>query len=776
MKHIFKLRGREIIDLLIEFLYLAIIFIVPLYFSLLFPTENIFELSKSVIFKILLYLILFLSLIKLAFYYSDGIFKNIKNSKVLIKLNKHHLIPGIFILGLGVSLFFSINLAQSFFGSYRSQAGYLNYLAYFIWFVLLVFNIKTINNEINADNKKESIQKKIQHILITITLSGFLVAVYGILQILGIDFLIWQEDPMLTLRAVSTFGQPNFLASWLLLIIPISAYLVYESKNFLIRFFYLLVFFAQLACLISTSSRGAFVALAIAALLLGVYFIKSINLKRVNKIFIGLALLVIFFLGIIGFNLVSPGRLNSLKSFNEGSLAARINYYSAAVEAIGLSPVFGYGLENSEQVFIKYYRSDWGIYAKVGTSTDRAHNLILDILMTVGFYGLILFGLLYYYLFRLAKENIKEKKSPYLSIAILFGAFAYLISLMFNFSLVAGEIYFWLFLALLLVINLSSENKDIVALSHEERKSPSSLAVIFIVGSFFLSAYLINYEFRVLKADHYFGATHEKLLDRQYYTALTLSEYTNQEKTNPVNQEYYNRILASILSDAYDKKLDLTTKIAIKNKLTDLDKKIFGPDYQNILVKAKISAALDNFPEAEKLFQQVIAISPYWPSTYIQLANLLTKDDRIREAIVNYQLALKILPDINDRRINREHVIFLNLYKKDVYVSIADIYFSLKNYSEAENYYKQAYSSDLNDLSLLKKIADTLYLRGDIAGALEYSLRGQGRDPQDFNWPLGAAILYKESGDLTKARDYFDQAFKLAPNNEKILKLKADYK
>jgi putative inorganic carbon (HCO3(-)) transporter len=776
---------REIIDLLIEFVYLAIIFCVPLYFSIWFPTYNVFELAKLFIFKSLVWLLLFLSTAKFIFYCP----------KNCLRLRKYLIVPVIFILGLGCGLLFSGNIAQSFFGSYDRQAGYLSILFYFIWFVLLVFNIRMVNNHrVKGATREETgyqensheesgheeksvdiLERNINRIFVTIALSGLLVAIYGILQILGIDFLTWPEDPLFTQRTFSTFGQPNFLASWLLMIIPLSAYLLYKNKKFILRFFYFLTLIIQLICLFFTSSRGGIVAFCLMILLVFVYLLFFIKLKKASKILAGGGLLFIIIFSLWGLNLIIPGRVVSLLDLRDGSSAMRLDFYSAAADAIAKKPLFGYGLENSDAVFITYYRPDWGIYSNVSASTDRAHNLILDILLTTGFFGLIFYIALYYYFFRLASRNLVEKKMRLASAALSLGAAAYLFSLLFSFSIVSGEIYFWLYLALIVAISSNSSEELLTIKSQKLKVFLEQIKIILFILLAGLAVWGINYEFRVIEADHYFNSFYYTLAEKQYFTAFTLFSYLEGEKTNPVNSEYYNRFAGDKLSDFYPEMNDLLTKKLTLFKLTKLAKALPSGYYQNNLVRAKIDVIFGNYAEAEKYFQEVISETPYWPKTYIDFGPLLVKEKKITEAIINYQLLLKILPDINDTRLNDQHKFVLQAYRKVIFISLGDIYFSLNNYSEAEKYYQDAYLSDIHDYTIFKKIADTYYLRGNFSKAIEYNLRGAARNPADYNWPLAVASLYKQQGNKLAAVLYFKQALELAPTDSNLLKIKADY-
>ena len=771
MKQNFKFKIREIIDLLIEFVYLAIIFIVPLYFSVWFPTYNTFELAKLFIFKTLVLVLVFLSSIKFIFYCPEE----------LMKIKKYLLIPLLFISGLGISLFFSSNITQSFFGSYDRQAGYLSYLFYFIWFILLIFNVRTLNNSFSKNkflvinNNSEIIKRNIKRIIAVIVASGSLVAIYGILQILGIDFLVWPESPLLTKRAFSTLGQPNFLASWILMVIPLSIYLFYENKKLVLKFLYFLSFLLELACLFFTSSRGAMIAFCLTIILAIIYLLFFAKFKKKIKIFAGMGLLLIIVGGLWAVNLIIPGRITSLANLNEGSSAMRVSFYQAAADSISKKPAFGYGLENEGDVFISYYQPDWGVFGIVSASTDKAHNLILDILLASGFFGLALYVSLYYYFFSLANKNIVKNRMSALSLSLLLGVAAYLFSLLFDFSIVSGEIYFWLFLALIVVINFN-EQETIQYIKNKNLKiilNQFKLVSLILISSSVIWG--INYEFRVLISDHYFNKLYYTLAENQYSTALLLSEYIKEEKANPINQNYYDRFLGEKLSDFYPNIEELVVKRPAAKKLAAFSKDLAPDDFENIFVKAKINSALGNYLEAEKYFRLLFLKSPYWPKAYAYYGDLLVKEKKLSEAIINYQLLLKILPNINDSRLNDSHKDILKMYYKTIYNSLGDIYFSQGNYLEAEKYFKWSYLNSNDDYSIFKKIADTYYLRGDYSAAIKYNLRGSNRSPLDYNWPLAVSMIYKQQGNKIEAKKYFDQAFKLAPTDKSLLKLKATY-
>jgi len=766
-----KISSLEIFDLLIEFTYLAVIFLIPLAFSYWFPTQNIFELNKLVLFKVLVWCLLLLTLIKLILFFSWPDFKNFQKI-VSVWFKKYWLIPSLFIVGLSFTLFFSLDQANSFFGSYDRGQGLVSYLFYFIWLVLLSFNILTINNSRTRMKGTDSLEKRLVRIVRTAVYSGFLVSVYGILQFLGIDFLTWTESALITHRTFSSFGQPNFLAAWLLLIIPLNFYLIFLARNSWRRIFYLLTTLSALVCLFLTASRGALIALSFVIFLFLIYLLWFTALSRLKKILIIILFLVVLGGGASVLEIALPGRLSSFVDYQSGSLAARFNFYTAAADAIVKKPVFGYGLENSGEVFIKYYEPNWALYGEVNASTDRAHNLILDILLSTGFWGLFFFTLWYWQFFKLASRNLQTKKNKFLSLALVLGGTAYLLALFFGFTIVAGEVYFWLFLALLMVINFSKSETVLATkiVNWQLFRTIISLLVACLI------IWQIQNEFRVISADQYFYRLYYTLAQKDYSTSFLLFDYIEENKINAASQNSYDRFLGDKLSNFYNSIDELAIKAQAQKKLTEIKNRLPDSGYENWLVKGKIDSALGNFDSAAEYFSRLISYTPHWPQAYFEEARLFRNKQDFSAAARAYYLAKMNLPNLTDERLSGHQKEVVAYYLAVVDRELGNTYLAAQQYALAEKYYQAAYLNNPSDFSLFKNIADTYYFRQDLESAIKYNQRGYQRNPQDYNWLLALASLEKERGNQAKAIFYLDEALNLAPNNQWLKGIRSEYK
>ncbi|MHB8903622.1 MAG: O-antigen ligase family protein [Patescibacteria group bacterium] len=766
------LNGKDILNLLIEINYLAIIFLIPLYFSYLFPTYNIFDLNKIILFKTLVWLLLFFTGLKFIFYYHFNLFNKENKKNAFLMFKKYLIWPFIFIIGLGLLLPFSINPLQSFFGSYDRQMGFLSYLFYFIWFLLIFVNISGPDKELN--------KRKINRIIIAAVASSFLVAIYGILQILNIDFIVWSESPFLFRRVTSTLGQPNFLASYLLLVIPLSLYLFIKAKKFLGKFFYLLIAAAQILCLFFTASRGALAALILVVFGFLFLLFLRINFSIFKKIMIALGFFIVIASGLWSLEHFLPGRVSTAVNLQYGSSAVRVIFYKVAISAIAQKPLLGYGLENGSEIYIKYYQPDWGVYGDVGATTDRAHNLILDILLSGGLFALIFFSLLYYQFFYLVKKNIKTASLNSLSLFLGLGVAAYLISLLFSFTIITGEVYFWLFLALLSSINLSYGTAGTLLNTAFIKNKKINMfyggASILILAIIVYSG--INFEKRNLLADYYFTKLYYILAEKKYFDKAVFSDLLLAEKPNKINQIFYDRFLGNKLSDFYPGIDDPAARYIVKRELLRINSDLDYNNYENIFTHAKIYGSLGDLEKSQKYFSAVKAITPFWPFLYSSEGQVLFVAKQYSEAISNYKLALASLPNNNDPRLKNNNDRHNEDVLKYYYIfnrEIGNSYFILKDYSQAETFFRSAYQNDLSDFTLLKKIADTYYLRGNLDETIKYNKQGFSRNPIDYNWSLALAYLYHEKNDKIKSSEYLDKALKLAPENIELKNLKLEY-
>lgn len=621
------------VEYLAEFLILLIIGLTPLYFNYFYSTN--IDLSKIVLFRSLLFLLLLVSVWRFAFK------KITLNNKIII--SAWPLV--IFFLALLLSLAFSLDINSSWFGSYSRQEGLSSYLFYGLWLVLVAINY----HDIFQDNAQ------LKRLLMGISISGFLVSVYAILQLLGWDLFTWSEPASVTKRAFSSFGQPNYLACWLLMILPLSAYLFYILQRWWFRLGLALIFLVELVALFTTGSRSAFLIFFLVSLVWLIWFLIAEKKYAKRQIYlVSASILGLFFIFIAASLIINPTRLSELKDFKNGSVNVRFELWNAGFKAFLKKPLFGYGLENQSEAYVKYYEPDWAIYARPNTYSDRAHNLILDTLLTGGLVVLAALIILLWWIFKNLLQAYQRDNNKFTAF-LVWSLAAYLLVLMFNFSVTVTNIYFFLIIALSLLASGPLFFKT-------EGKNHLSTSFLAIFGALVISFYGIIGELHVLEGEYYFTETLSAISEKQYFKALVLNDYLEESKPNPILRAYYEQSISLNLIEKLPTIADKSSYYVVDKYLKNFGEEIKSQDFESQFVKAFILGVTKNRLQSEEIFNQLALVSPYLPKIYLAWGDVYLFNNNPQPAKIKFEKAQSLLPDINNIYLNDDQKIKLSNY------------------------------------------------------------------------------------------------------------------
>ncbi len=338
-----------------------------------------------------------------------------------------------------ISVIFAENVQLAIYGPRGRVEGLITIIVYICLF-LIARSLAKLNDKF---------------LLIAMT-TAMIVAIYGICQHFGID--PFPRDYIRQYwvgRSFSTIGNPNFLGSYLVLMIPVSIYLfIIKNQKVGVLFYGILLY-----CLLSTNTRGTWLG-AIASILCfaGLHYIVY---RYKKEEFIRYAFLfIITVLILIAFNLETKGglfnRFASIVIEGKDLLTGNgLYYYSGSnrgfiwkrvIELIIKRPLVGYGIENLGIAFEKYYRLEiietWGNLIKI----DKAHNEYLHIAVTSGIPSLVAYLSFVVLVIRKGCLRLRENNQMLLLISCIFG---YLVAANFNISVVSVAYIFWIFLGFL---------------------------------------------------------------------------------------------------------------------------------------------------------------------------------------------------------------------------------------------------------------------------------------------------------------------------------------
>lgn len=287
-----------------------------------------------------------------------------------------------FLLIVGVADFTGVAPIKSFWSNFERMEGYVLMLHLGALFLVMssVFGSKEWKWWWNT----------------SLVASAFMV-VYCFFQLMGAV-----EIHQGGVRVDGTIGNAAYLALYMLFHIFVASYYFLKSRKGL-RYTYGLLILAELFVLYKTATRGAILGLIGAAGIVAILNLFNKENKKAKKIsgYIlgGLAVVVIGFWMVRGTSFVAKSevlsRFSNL-SLSEWKSEGRSFIWPMALKGIKDKPLLGWGQDNFNYVFSKYYSPEmYGLEPWF----DRAHNVFLDWGIAAGILGLLAY--LSFYIFAL---------------------------------------------------------------------------------------------------------------------------------------------------------------------------------------------------------------------------------------------------------------------------------------------------------------------------------------------------------------------------------------
>jgi O-antigen ligase len=283
--------------------------------------------------------------------------------------------------------------------------------------------------------------------------SATLVALYGLYQyVVGVEmdpaWVDTENNQGVTTRIYSVFGNPNILAEYLLMTIPMSVGLFWHSKKLSKKVIFLGSTLIMMLALVLTLSRGAWVGIAMAALI----FIILVD-KRILLSIIPLSLGAVYLLPQTILN-----RIVSIGNLQDSSNAYRIEMWGITADIIRDNWMVGVGFGHLpfKQTFETYIRT---------LPTYHAHNTYLQIAAEIGIPGLIAFLFFIFILFKYGIHKLIKNENKYInvmgagSLAVIGGLLAQGLSENV-FYLPKIIITFWILVSFILTLIRISEKEE----------------------------------------------------------------------------------------------------------------------------------------------------------------------------------------------------------------------------------------------------------------------------------------------------------------------------
>ena len=338
------------------------------------------------------------------------------------------------IVGLATAV--SIDIRTSLWGDAFPHGALLT-LAVLLFFLLLTIALQE--------------QQQVEQLISVILISSVPVVLYGIVQFMGLDPLVWSHDSVSPVHA--TLGRSLYLGGYLAMVIPFTLIRLIRHKAVNHRrqqIAFAIVLVLQVSCLFFTLARGAWLGF------LGSMVLLAALLTHRRRFWLGgIALFLI--LGIVGLVVINRGGWTAFPALQSGADLGQIRAFSnnarlsTWADALALVPdrwLLGYGPETYATAVQQRLGLVTGPYTP---HLPDPHNLLLYLVTAVGLAGLCAFLWIngrFYALLLTRFRQTTHANTRLLLAAILSSTTAYLIQAQFNPDMITLSALFWINLSM----------------------------------------------------------------------------------------------------------------------------------------------------------------------------------------------------------------------------------------------------------------------------------------------------------------------------------------
>jgi len=614
------------------------------------------------------------------------------------KLNFLLIIIALFAIVATISSLLGENLSHSFWSKYERMTGLLMLFHLFAFFIVL-----------SSVFKKKEDWFKIFGVSIFVAL---LISIVSLLM--RVDINLMGQLGNLS-QDGATIGNSSFLGTYLLFNIFLALYLFAlaivkggkedlsslntqtsitndgsqqkEKRNFSelktisnLKIFSGISLIIIFSALLISDARAAIISLFGGLVLLFIFwliFSKKKILKFTGVVSLVISIVAVFFITWLAFQ---PDSFINERLIQMG-FSARLIIWEGALQGWLERPWFGWGLENFELVFAKHFNPLLFLPEYGGEVWfDRAHNIIVDILITTGILGFLtylgIFGAAFYLLWKTFLKN--KEKVCFLTAAIFSSLLvAYFVQNLTVFDMVSSFMMFFLVLAFVAAIvipdsTITSRQQTPQHLNSinfaSQRFSQVNPLIVIIILTFFSFSFF-HFIIQPFRAGHHaieaFGA--------QHISSEKIELYKKTLATSPLGREQIRVFFADEVINFFQsedgKKAFLERPEKFEPKfdflIQELEKNIKESplDFRSHLTLGNLYIVYSYFnPEkliqAEKIVRRAIEINSINPQSYWALTQIKLYQRDLVTAFSLAERAVEIEP-----RIGQSHFILVETTK-----------------------------------------------------------------------------------------------------------------
>jgi O-antigen ligase len=636
-------------------------------------------------------------------------------------------LPAILLVWSFFASAFGIDFYHSFWSSFNRMDGLISEIYYVVYFYLLVLTFK---------------QKQWTWFLKAVGVVSLVVAGSAIMEKIG-----WITFTPLsgTSRVGGLIDNAAFLASYLTMTSFLSLWFAYIEKGWE-KWFWALVSALGLFTILLSATRGAAVGLVGALCFALIVLIwRKPHLRKIA----GGSLLVVILAVVGGFVFRSKLQHNSIPIVNrlanistkDITTNSRLFVWQNTLSASLERPLVGYGLENFEYVYNKFYDptvmvEDW---------FDRSHNSYLDALITTGFPGLILYLAMFGAVGIFLKKISRKYPAEAFFLSLLFVAYA--VQDFFVFDTINTLYVFYALLAYLFIR----------ACGEDAERSPKKFAlssyalvggaIIVCVALYWTVALPFKanqalaeaYTYQIVDVSRSFSA-----LDR----GLSYNTFADMEYGYQLYDMYFVKLAHQDSLEKGDLDTAYKYSIAELQKLTDrypwnarlylylghiADQHPSSETVDNTWLEGLLSKGTELSPKRVSLYYAQANI-------YLRQADALPKGDEktamLEKAITVLKSYITLVPNLDEPNL-----------------ILADVLRGMGRVDESAEYFEKGLATYNGDLASAQRITSVYLNAGKYQEALPFLKRVVKSNKDNDNLQFDLAKVYYLTGDVDSAVD-----------------------
>ncbi len=657
-----------------------------------------------------------------------------------------------FTLAFSLTTITSILPASSFWGSLERMGGLWTFWHYFAFFVIATAVLRE--------------RRQWLFFLELSIFSGILSALYGFGQKTDISFFIGSGGRQ---RIFGTIGNAALFAGYEIVLIFLALALLSRPNLTMGKKIFLgaEVILGSIAVLM-TAVRGSVLGLGVGFLIFFILRYVYFRSKTAKRAFLGVVTLALLFFVVVftpikrADFIQQSGYLRRITDVSLNTFTVKTRFWAWEAGLKGWSEsiktvIVGWGPENFNIPFSKNFNPKFYTGSSAETLFDRAHNMFVEVLVTMGLLGFLAYLALFREAFRTLRQFIRER-SEFLGYAVGFIPLivAYIIHNSFIFDTSANFVVFFSVLGFITFLGFSEKQQQ----TPKSVLIPGMLRVVVAIGLCVSVAVLI-YRTNIIPAKANYATTRGIIRGWQGDFAGAVAKFKEALSYNSFAvYEFRNRFVQYILDPAQSSKKLTPEYVEVLQYAIREEKKSVEenpPDYLPLLYLSRLNIVLGKDDpaspyndEALRNSFKALELSPTFVRTYYEIGQAYLNKKDFDNAVRYFERAVGLNPEVGG---SYWYLGLIEIERGNVTRGVRLIEKSFENnFSGSESDFLRVVN---------------FFLREENFQALEYIYRNLvSLAPHNPQYHASLAYAYARLGEIDKAVASARQAAKLDPSYE----------